>query len=301
MNRPKELRECLDRVLRQTPKPASILIVDDGCLDIAPIDFRLRQEGVPLVYIRKESPGLIGSLNLIADRADTPWVLILDDDILLEDHFVARISRLLQSPKSDAIVGIAGYPIQRHYLRRSWRTCIRQKLERFFLIGGGTEGRALSSSYVTDYQLGSHPAHPWSVDHVPGGLGWWRSDVLRAVRFDECYTGYAYGNDKDFALRAKTLGRLVCIPTARAEHRKSPNARVPSRSLGRMKILNQHRFFRRHREQAGFHALAYAWATLGLMLVTAIACLTAPASLRAQELRGMLEGIGEILFRKGTA
>lgn len=294
MDRPDDLRRCLAAALAQKPAPAALLVVDDGQLD----ETALRDDIGPaasamLKVVRKDKPGLVASLNLAADLVTTPWMLVLDDDIILEPNFMAEITHALEAHGDiRRLAAVAGYPILSRR-RRTARGRARRWVERLFLLTGRTEGRFLPSSYFTNYECGSHPGRPWRVEHVPGGLGLWRTEVYRTVRNDPWFEGYAHGCDMEMAWRATRRWEAICVPTARALHDKSPRARTPSTRLGAMKIENQAYFFRKHFAGRPLNHLCHAWATFGYIFLLAAAAATArnDRAGRWAEVRGMIAAV----------
>lgn len=299
MNRPEELARAIRQCLMQNPSPKSILIVDDGKLDTGQLEAMFGGSAEKLIYHRKTRPGLIASLTKCADLCKTDWILIIDDDIYLREDFMEQMAEwLMIAPDADQIVGLAGYPIQPDLNPELPRARLRRVLEALFLLGGGREGNYLPSGVCNDYGTGSHPDSPWRVRHVPGGLGLWRTEILRKYGFDNWYEGYAYGNDKEIAFRISKDHPLYCVPGAIADHVKSPRSRTPNQRLGEMKILNQHRFYMRLFRRSRWTDLAYAWSLFGLLLIHGLGVLFSPnRSERLTEFKGMIDAVRTI--RKG--
>ena len=296
MNRPEELARAIRQSLAQTPAPRNILVVDDGKLDMAQLEAMFGGSKEKLIYHRKARPGLIASLTKCADLCQTPWMLIIDDDIYLRENFMEQMADwLVMAPDADKIVGLAGYPIQPDLDPEQPRAQLRRFLDRIFLLGGGREGNYLPSGVCTDYGTGYHPDAPWRVRHVPGGLGLWRTEVLRQYGFDAWYEGYAYGNDKEIAYRISADHPLYCVPGAIAGHVKSPRSRTPNQRLGEMRILNQHRFYTRLFRKSRWNDLAYGWSLFGLMAIHALGVLfSANRSQRMTEFKGMVGALRKI-------
>ncbi len=293
MNRPQELRRCLEHVLRQEPPPEHVLIIDDGNLNPREIEGWLGDAAGKLNYRHKSRTGTVESMNLAADLCPSEWLLLLDDDVYLEPDFMRRIEEALASfPIDSSVAAVAGYPLRAGRQPHHLRAILRAILERLFLLRGRTEGRFLPSSFLTNYEDGTHPDHPYRVEHVPGGLGLWRAAVLRKYRFDSWYTGYAAGQDQELSYRVSRDYALIAQPAARAAHDKSPRSRTNRRSLGEMRLRNQLFFFRRHFARKPLSWILFAWAVLGLLLLQFGSLATSPERRpRFDEFRGMIDAL----------
>jgi len=293
MNRPEELRRCLSCVLVQDPAPREILVVDNGQMNPEEIRSWLGSAGERLVYRRKWPPGSVASMNLAIDLCKSEWLLFLDDDIYLERDFMSRMVDALEAFHWDlGIAGVAGYPICPGKIENRPRARLRAWVERLFLLRGRMEGRFLPSGFLTNYGEGSHPHMPFRVEHVPGGLGLWRSAVLKRNRFDSHYTGYAAGQDQELSYRISRRYRLVCQPRARALHGKSPASRTGRRTLGEMRLRNQVHFFHRHFSARPGAWVCFSWAVFGRLLLQLSSAVAASDSReRFAEFRGMVSAL----------
>ncbi|MBI1292001.1 glycosyltransferase [bacterium] len=293
MNRPEELCKCLKLAIAQDPAPAELLVIDDGRLDEDALRSSLGKAAPPLRVERKERPGLVASLNIAGKLCRTPWLLALDDDIYLEAGYMRACQDAVdRHPDRARLAAIAGYPLLAGR-SRTWRAAIRLAIERLFLLNGLAEGRFLPSSYFTDFECGRPHREPWAVEHVPGGLALWRTDVFRDLGYDPWFEGYAYGCDMELAYRATRQWEAICVPTARALHDKSPRSRVPNARMGELKVRNQRYFYRKHFAGSLLHFVCFHWALLGQVAMLTLAALTAPRSfgVRISEVAGMIAEI----------
>lgn len=293
MNRPKELRQTLRRVVAQHPRPESVIIVDDGALNHVPYQKYIEKRDIRFVYHKKDKPGLVASLNIAIGLCESPWLLLLDDDILLARDYMQQVQAALSDHKcGDQPAAVVGYPILSGRSTRTFRFRLRLWLERLFFINGFVEGRRLPSTFCTDFQCGRHPNHPYRIDHTPGGLTLWRSEILRANPFDPWFEGYAYGNDKEIGYRVSRRYTVICHPAARALHLKSPGSRLPSEKLGSMKIMNQRYIHRRHGNPGLFSCALLYYALMGQILILGTAALfSQDRSRRLSEVSGMIKAL----------
>lgn len=302
-DRPGELRRCLRHVLRQKPLPRRILILDDGNLDPEEVESWLGEHTGLLDYRKKDRPGLVASYNLSGDLCTTEWLLSLDDDIYLRANFVRRLADVLRDRRfdPDRIGAITGYAAQKSVELPTPRLRARIWVERFFLINGFVEGRFLPSAHCTDYGRGEKGTEPYAVEHTPAGLVLWRANVLREMRYDEWFEGYAAGADKEIGLRTSKKYDVICQPRAVAVHVKSKRSRTPTRRLGAMKIRNQFFIYRRHFARHCFNRLCFYWALAGQFAILGTGSLfAANRRERLEELAGMTSAVIECVWGRSV-
>lgn len=267
--RPEELRRCVACVLKQRPKPKKIIIMDDGNLDMP---FLLRNLGLQeenIIYHRKKEPGMVESYNIAMDICPTEWILFLDDDIYLYDDFMERMIEALEGyPHPEKVAGLAGYPAKNGSAAHPLFSKISRIIHYIFQIGGGCEGRFFASSFCTDYGQGRHPKRSYKVEHVPGGIGLWRTEIVRQYRHQKKFGNlYALGSDKDMAYRISRKHILLCEPSARALHLRSSQGRMNRYDFGKMIIRNQFIFYRDTFVKTKTSPIFFYWSLLGKILV----------------------------------
>ena len=202
-NRPESLARCLTSLAACEPIIAEVVVVDDSS-DIA-IEGELHgvprsiREKLALVY-QPGRQGYIVARNAIVRRARTAFVLMLDDDTVVQDEkAIADAINVLSNRASVAAVGFA-------------------QAER-----DGSPWPAGAQPSVADYPC-----------LVPAFIGF--AHLLRRDAFVEV-GGYRetfnfYGEEKDFCLRLLDGGWDVAyLPHARVVHLPDPAGRSPSRYL----------------------------------------------------------------------
>lgn len=300
-DRPRELKYCLECIGMQQPVPRRYIIVDDGALDPDEIRSWMGPDAEKLVYHRKESPGTRASMRKVLELCRDDWLLFLDDDIYLEPDFMQRMTEVIENyPDREKISGLSGMILRPEREIISKRRKIRLFFEKIFMMNGGVEGRFFPSSFCTDYSCGHHPDKPYIVEHVPGGLGLWKTEILKDYYTDEFYTGNAYGQDKKIAYEISRNHMLICQPAAGAIHDKSPHARLDPRELGRIKVRNQVYFYRNIFRKNLLSFLFFGWALFGqIFLDAAAAVFSRDMRTRLSGVRGMISGIRSV-FKGGS-
>lgn len=101
-DRPAALAATLACLLGQTHRPLRVVVADQGdtdCLESAEVRAvvrTLRVRGVPVEVFRNlPRRGLAHQRQVLLDRANAPYALFLDDDILVEPDLVARLVAML--------------------------------------------------------------------------------------------------------------------------------------------------------------------------------------------------------------
>lgn len=84
---------CVRSVLRQTVRPAEIVIADDGSRDDtrATIEALRRETDIPIVHVWQEDCGFRKTeiLNKAILKVSHPYIVQIDGDVVLERHFIA--------------------------------------------------------------------------------------------------------------------------------------------------------------------------------------------------------------------
>ncbi len=201
-NRPEHLRACLLSVLRQKELPLEIIIADDGSLpqtaetiiefsDLCPI---------PVVHCWQEDIGfrLSASRNRAIAAASGEYIVIVDGDMILEQHFIADHQRLAQP----------GRFVQGRFINMgsSWnRTALGEgKTVRPRWWHRDLNRRLGTIHNSTLAWLRSHPFRPGNSG-AGGNQGFWREDLIRVNGFDENFTGWGH-EDLEILHRLQNIG-----------------------------------------------------------------------------------------------
>ena len=209
-------------------------------------------------------------------------VVYLDDDVVLEPGYLAAVARTFEEDRSGQIGGVGGAQVPDPTPREGF---LRRTACRLFLLD--TYGRGVvKRSGRPDYAFS--PRSRMEVECLSGCNMAYRREVLDALSFDERLGGYALGEDLQFSYRVSRRWKLVLTPEARLEHRHAGGGRPPRDEHQAMAVFNRYLFFREHLARGPADWIAYAWSSLGAMLLI----LRDPA---ARGLRGALTGYRAIL------
>jgi GT2 family glycosyltransferase len=267
-NRRADLLACLASLAVQTHPPDEVIVVDashDLCGDEAR-SYQRASGSVRLRYEHARTPGAASQRNQALDLLDaaTDYVVLLDDDVVLEPDYCAVLVDALESDRN--LVGVGGWITNPQ--AAPFESALGWLL-RLFLIYGAEPGQVLPSGFNTPMFV-RQPGTRFPSDCLEGGNACFRAEVLRGLRFDhgyERFSGYAYAEDLDLTYAVGRSGRLCVEPRARMLHNVSPAGRVDNLRLGLAQAVNRARFLRKHLGRDVGHLVCYLWAMLGVWLL----------------------------------
>ena len=296
LDRADDLVEMAGTLVRQTVPVDELVVVDAG----RPGDLaeRLRAvldpAGIALRYLRSE-PGTSLQRNVAMDalaRDPTPpdFLLLLDDDVLLEPDYVERSLEpfdLDLDPPVGGVLATFTSPAR----TRGWQ-------QHWFRLFGMTHSVPGDEAAVTPSGGVRWLVEPSRVVPVPvasGGRTTYRWEAVASERFDEFLPGYALAEDVEFSYRVAKRWTLVHTPHARLFHKRSPSARVDYGDRAGRLVYSRWWFFRKHSPKDPRHLAAFAWTNLGILgFYGGVGLLRTPAGQRRQVLRGVARGYRRI-------
>ena len=251
-NRPADLLETVDSILKQTRHPDELIIVDQSATGCSSLEVRqalTSETRIQLIYIwDRKITGLPMARNVGFHSSTADLVCYLDDDITPAPDYLAQIER-----------GFADFPGWAGLCGRftddqapsEWRRLIREVFRR----GLFRDNRAALATME----------RPVDVRLMCGGAACFRREVLREFRFDENLIGYALGEDFDFCVRAGRRFRFGGLPAVRWHHRRSAIGRPDPVEMRAMARASAAHLRRAHRGHLG-DDVAYMWLMAGFAL-----------------------------------
>ena len=199
------LRQALDALASQVARDDEILVVDNASPSREAIDAVLA--GHPAVRLVRPSAnlGFTGGMNLGLQSARGAYVLLTEDDLVLEPGCLTALLQCATGAPDDAIV--AGVMVDHGTTRvraAGGELALGPPLT-LRLVGAGQDVTAL-------------PTEPYDVTFLPGGFLLARRTTFEALGgFRAAY--FMYFEDVELCLRARRRGvRLVMVPAARVTH-----------------------------------------------------------------------------------
>ena len=224
--------------------------------------------------------------NTGAERSRGDIVCYLDDDVILDPHYLEEVSRKFEDPE---VFGVSGLDLE-----ASLGGIMGRVFRRIFMLPRmDGEGTMLPSGFPS---WKTFPDKETSVGILRGHNMSYRREVFDDLRFNEDFEGYGLMEDVEFSHRVGRRHRMAMIPSAKLRHKKSPTAREDNRALFRMRTVNHWRIRRGCPDQGLGSELCYLWANLGVLIWSLVADLRKGGS---GAFKGYLEGMKEI--RKAKA
>ena len=194
------MEPCFESLKEQIVRDFKVLVVDNGSTD-GSVEW-LKEHRVPSIFL-KENTGFSGAVNTGIRAADTPYVLLLNNDTRVEPGFVAAMERAMdQSPK---IFSVSSRMIQMYHPE-----LLDDAGDMYSILGWAYQRGVGRSSEL--YQKSCR------VFSACAGAAIYRRAVFDEIGlFDELH--FAYLEDIDVGWRAKLYGYdNVYCPDAAVYH-----------------------------------------------------------------------------------
>lgn len=181
------MEPCFESLKEQTVRDFKVLVVDNGSTD-GSVEW-LKEHRIPSIFL-KENTGFSGAVNTGIRAADTPYVLLLNNDTRVEPGFVAAMERAMdQSPK---IFSVSSRMIQMYHPE-----LLDDAGDMYSILGWAYQRGVGRSSEL--YQKSCR------VFSACAGAAIYRRAVFHEIGlFDELH--FAYLEDIDVGWRAKLYG-----------------------------------------------------------------------------------------------
>lgn len=272
LNRPRELRACLQSVENQELQPAFVVVVDSSDpetfgANADAIRSLAERSGVEVRHLHAKR-GLASQRNagIESIRADAiDWVQFVDDDVELLPGYLAAVNEHFADRH---IAGVEGIDRNQGASPRGVFRVIYPRLR---------SGSCLSK---TGHNWFPNAATACSVDWLSGCAPAYRRSVLDGVAFDERRTGAGHGEDVDFSFRIGQLGRLVYDPAAGYVHRPSSLNRAFGAELAHDVVVHRRTLSHDFKDTFG-----PAWVQYGFLVEALWTLATAAVHRSAQQWR----------------
>jgi GT2 family glycosyltransferase len=286
-DRPTDVKELLDCLARQTLPPNQIVVVDASTQDGLAALLAAQVYPFETQYYRAV-PGVMRQRNIGISHCDGGFIFCLDDDLLPDPAFVEEMLKPLQQNPNIPISAVIGRIVDegKWAANVSWRGRLYYMFRNFvvnvFLLDKPGSGRFRYSTLAT------YPRDDVSgrlIECVAGGCVVYRRAVFDNFIFDENFF-YPPLDDLDTSKRLMALGHNVYYqPSAQVLHKKSPGGRTSRTNFYRIWVTHYYYIFTKNWPQTLPRKLAFWWAVLGQLVLTA----TYP-----DQVQGVLAGISNI-------
>ncbi len=248
LERPQAVARLLPGVLRQAPRSARVLLVDQSSPPALAATARFVRHLADrrVEHLPHRARGLPAARNRGLVHCDGRVVLFFDDDVVLRPGCIAAHLAAYRDP---TVGGVVGRIEERRLQPNAWRTTNRV----------GRSGRVITRLDGPDAR---------DVETLKGANMSVRRTAIDAVGgFDEGYGGTALLEDADLSARVRALGfRLRYEPDASVIHEHLPFGGVRTGQLDAAwwRFHNAARFVRRHHGPAALPELLVTHGLLAL-------------------------------------
>lgn len=238
------LRACLASVFQNPPSvPFQVLVVDNHSQDGSPEMVRREFPRVRLLRSLRNR-GYAGGHNWALRATASPYLLLLNSDILVHPGSIDRLLDFLRSHPEAGIVG----PRLLYPDGRVQPSCTQEMtLWSVFCQQAGLD-RLFPSSWLLGgyWRLGLEAQEPLAVPQLSGAAWLLRREVVEQIgELDEGYGMYC--EDTDYCLRARRAGwKVYYLPQATMTHAHGASAQQAG---AEMIAFHGHacvRYFRKH-------------------------------------------------------
>ncbi len=226
IGRPESLRRMLDSLCQQTVKVHEVIVADGsstgGTVELV-ADPVWERKGLTIKRVSVQPPNAVRQRVAAIDQASGKFLLLLDDDVVLEAECVECMVRLLTSDTD--VVGVFGDFNNQSWAMPTvaWRFYLRHVLR---MEDGAWQGRVVGP--LLRFAYNPPPREPMPMEW----LGTCNTMIRRSAY--EQAGGFSLfflhrctmNEDLDLGLKLSRVGRILFCPTARMGHFHAPGGRV---------------------------------------------------------------------------
>jgi GT2 family glycosyltransferase len=239
IGRPNALENLLVSLAAQSHRPDDVIVADASRGDAVRRvvdDARWPALGLPVRRIAVDEPNAVGQRRAAIEASDTEYLLLLDDDVVLEPTCVRALLDAMQSAPD--VVGVTAdfnnqaWPgpttLWRWYLRWSHG-----------LAAGAWQGRVIGPLLRFGYS--PSPAGLVPMEWLGAGNSLIRRTAYEQVGgFSDFFLHRTTINeDVDLGLKLRRAGRLLLNPAARLAHMHAAEGRVSARVAAEDDLYNR--------------------------------------------------------------
>lgn len=196
------MKPCLKSLENQTFRDFKILVVDNHSTDGSIEYMNSHYPEIELIAL-EENYGFSSAVNVGIKHADTPYVILLNNDTTVDSHYIEEMVNAIE--QSSDIFSVSSKMIQMYHPE-----LIDSAGDLYMLTGWGAcrgAGRPVSNYQKTD-----------EIFSACAGAAIYRKSAFRRIGyFDESH--FAYLEDIDVGYRAKIFGyKNMYCPTALVYH-----------------------------------------------------------------------------------
>jgi len=237
------------------PKPFEVVVIDQSS---EPDRTRVvpHASGVRLRYLHEPNlSGLTQARNRAVSLASGTILLFLDDDVELAPGYFREILAVFDADRSGRIGGVGGLIVN---LPETLSRVQRIRLKLFYRGPFSVERDALTFHL----QPGDQPRRALKLHGCNMADG---REVFDHLAFDEGYTGYALGEDRDFSVQVARQYELRWVPHARVAHHQTSSSRLDRERFCELRVLSWLRFYEHLAPKSLGSLLSYLWLNINFL------------------------------------
>jgi GT2 family glycosyltransferase len=245
IGRAESLRNLLESLRTQTVKVTEVVVADGSSTDDTEAvidDPEWKVKGLLVRHIRVRPPNAVRQRKVAIDASEGEFLLLLDDDVVLEPQCIQHMLALLKANVD--VVGVTA-----DFNNQSWSQPTRfWALYLRYVLGmspGAWQGRVVGPLLRFGYN--PVPESPQPMEWLGAGNSLIRrSAYIQAGGFSDFFLRRCTINeDVDFGLKLSRIGRILFCPAARMAHYHAPGGRVTVAEAAEDDLFN--RFMVLHR------------------------------------------------------
>lgn len=289
LNRSKDLRKCLDSIVKQALSPDEVIIVDQSSDEltknlVAEFQQKFGNALPAFIYVHQEEKSSARARNLGATFAKGELISFTDDDIVLFPDYFEKIVPYFNDAK---VGGVSGNVVNNSFSGMKWE--FRKAIMKMFLLND-FKGKMTASG------LG-YPVYERMIDKVEevqlfGGYSMtFRRELFMAEKFDNWFSGYSFREDVDLSYRISLKAKMLLVPDVKFYHYHSSTNRLDVFSYKKMQLKNVHYVFKKHRPQTFFYRTLFAYSMFGILFIDLMELVLSPSKDRLNIFKADLAGI----------
>jgi GT2 family glycosyltransferase len=175
-------------------------------------------------YVAAGQPSTTSQRNIAVDRLWTDVAVFVDDESLPMPDFLAEIMRVYDADTLGAVGGVGGIEAFEATLKGRIDRLARSTIRRYARHFSASREQALPSSVTVPGPVKALGGR--RVRDLQGNKMSFRTELVRAARFDEHMLRYGYCEDLDVSLRIGRTHALIKQPRAKIVHEATDVGRV---------------------------------------------------------------------------
>lgn len=259
LNRRADLLEFCASLRAQTVRPHELIVVDAGQvpdMEQALVE-ALAGSGIGLTY-RRSKAGTSLQRNVALELVQGDYVLLCDDDLLLEPPYIERSLEAMATPMQPPVGCVLG-TFSSPGRPKGWR----QRYFRVFRMTHAAAGDRPHMSRIGSVRWLAEPSRVVRIPAASGGRTLYRAACFEGERFDEFLPGYTLNEDVELSYRIAKRWSIVQTPHARCYHKRSGEGRVDYGDRVSRLIYSQFYFFWKHVRKGPVELAEFAWNNVG--------------------------------------